>query len=214
MTKKHTPLFSLLLVTSILISGCATKPNTAPEDNIQVVTSEQRTKQLLKNKKWQLKGKIAFIQQTNETDKRESASIIWKVNEKKQTQELNLTSYLGINVLHLKSNQQQHLIKVDGKEYRGSNLSILIYSLTGLTLPTEALTFWLKGLPYRTDDKLQINEKTQLPKSMTSYYHNSLWQINYNDYRSFNGFKMATKFTIKKEGLLIKVVVKNWSFID
>ena len=52
--------------------------------------------------------------------KRESASLIWQVNEKQQTQELNLTSYLGINVLHLKSNKKQHLIKVDGKEYRGT----------------------------------------------------------------------------------------------
>jgi len=214
MTKKHTPLFSLLLATSIILSGCATKPNMAPEDNIQVITSEQRTKQLLKNKKWQLKGKIAFIQQVNETDKRESASITWKVNEKKQTQDLNLTSYLGINVLHLKSNQQQHLIKVDGKEYRGANLSNLIYSLTGLILPTEALTFWLKGLPYSIDDDLHVDEKTKLPKSMSSYYRNSIWQINYNNYRSFNGLKMATKFTIKKDGLLIKVAVKNWSFID
>tara|TARA_R110002167_G_scaffold1767_2_gene8534 strand:+ start:12382 stop:13038 length:657 start_codon:yes stop_codon:yes gene_type:complete len=207
-------LFSLLFIASILLSGCATQPKTASTDNIQVVTSEQRVKQLLKNKDWQLKGKIAFIQQTKETDKRESASIMWQVNENKHTQELNLTSFLGINVLHLKSNKKQHLIKVDGKEYRDADLSNLIYSLTGLTLPTEALTFWLKGLPYSTDDELQFDKKTQLPKSMSSYYHNAIWQISYNDYRRFNGINMATKLTIEKEDLLIKVAVKNWSFIN
>lgn len=214
MTTKNTSLLCLLLIPILILSGCATQPKTASEDNIQVVTSEQRAKQLLHNKKWQLKGKIAFIQQTRETDKRESASIIWQVNENKHTQELNLTSYLGINVLHLKSNKKQHLIKVDGKEYRGANLSNLIYSLTGLTLPTEALIFWLKGLPYSTDDKLQFDEKTQLPKNMSSYYHNTIWQINYKDYRRFNGINMATKLTIQKEGLLIKIAVKNWSFIN
>ncbi len=219
MTNKHTPLFNLFLnislVTSILLSGCATKPKISSEDNTQLVTLEQRSKKLLKSKKWQLKGKIAFIQQINDDkDKRESASIIWQVNEKKQTQELNLTSYLGINVLHLKSNQHEHLIKVDGKEYRGTNLSQLIYALTGLTLPTEALTFWLKGLPYNIDDELQLDEKTQLPESMSSYYRNSIWQINYKNYKDFNGIKMATKFTIKKDALLIKVAVKNWSFTN
>jgi len=201
-----------------MLSGCATRPSTPLKDNIQVVTSEQRAKQLLKKKKWQLKGKIAFIQQIKNNkgikDKRESASIIWQVNEKKQTQELNLTSYLGINVLHLKSNQNQHLIKVDGKEYRGTNLSQLIYSLTGLTLPTEALSFWLKGLPYKSDDKLQTDDKTQLPKRLSSYYHNALWQINYSNYQRFNGFEMATKFSIKKDDLLIKVAVKNWFFTN
>ena len=222
MTKNLTPssslLLNFLLMTSIMLSGCATKPSSPLKGNIQTVTSEQRAEQLLKNKKWRLKGKIAFIQQIQNdndiTDKRESASIIWQVNEKKQTQELNLTSYLGMNVLHLRSNKNQHLIKVEGKEYRGTNLSQLIYSLTGLTLPTEALTFWLKGLPYKTDDKLQIDEKTQLPKRLSSYFHNALWQINYSNYQRFNGIEMATKFTLKKENLLIKVAVNNWSFTD
>jgi len=214
MTKTYTSLFSLFIVASLILSGCATQPNKVLEDKTLAVTSEQRAEQLLKHEQWQLKGKIAFIQQIQETSKRESFSFIWRINEKEQTQELNFTSYLGINVLHLKSNQNQHLIKVDGKEYHGSNLAALIYSLTGLTLPTEALTFWLKGLPYKEDDELQLNESTQLPKSLTSYYHNSLWQIDYNNYKIYNGIKMATKFTIKKENLLIKVAVKNWSFIE
>ena len=202
----------------MLLSGCAIKPSAPLNDNIHIITSEQRTEQLLKNKKWQLKGKIAFIQliknDKSNKNKRESASITWQVNEKKQTQELNLTSYLGINVLHLKSNKNQHLIKVDGKEYRSANLSQLIYSLTGLTLPTEALAFWLKSLPYNTDDEIQIDEKTQLPKNLSSYYHNAFWKINYSNYQRFNGLEMATKFTFKKDDLLIKVAVKNWSFID
>jgi outer membrane lipoprotein LolB len=218
MTKHYFSLPSFFLVTSIILSGCATKPDSSLKNDNKIVTSEQRAEELLKNKKWQLKGKIAFIQEIKNNegieDKRESASIIWQVNENKQTQELNLTSYLGINVLQLKSNQDQHLIKVDGKEYRGTNLSQLIYSLTGLPLPTEALNFWLKGLPYKTDDVLKTDENTQLPKSMSSYYHNALWQINYSNYQRFDGFNMATKFIIKKENLLIKVAIKNWSLFD
>ncbi len=209
---------SLFLITSTVLSGCATKPNMALNNNTQTVTLEQRANHLLQNEKWQLKGKIAFIQQIKNNkgikDKRESASIIWQVNEKEKTQELNLTSFLGMNVLHLKSNQNHHLIKVDGKEYRGTNLSQLVYSLTGLTLPAKALTFWLKGLPYQTGDTLQLDEKTQLPKSLSSDYHHAQWQINYSNYQSFNGVAMATKFTIKKEDLLIKVAVNSWSFID
>jgi outer membrane lipoprotein LolB len=163
---------------------------------------------------WQLNGKIAFIQQLQNKSKRESASLIWQVNERQHTQELNLTSYLGINVLHLKSNNQKHLIKVDGKEYRGTHLSSLIYSLTGLTLPTQALNLWLKGLPYKADDKLQLNETTQLPTSISSYYNNELWQITYANYKYFNNINMATQFTIEKDNLLIKIAVKNWHFID
>lgn len=216
MTTKYTSysslLVSLLFIFSILLSGCATKPNTTSEQSILAVTSEQRAKQLKNKKKWQLQGKIAFIQQIKEKSKRESAAIIWQVNEKKQSQELNLTSYLGINVLHLKSNKKQHLIKVDSKEYRGTDLSRLIYTLTGLTLPTEALVFWVKGIKYNAYDELEIDKQTQLPISMSSEYHNATWKINYNNYQPFNGINMATQLTIEKENLLIKLAINNWVF--
>ncbi len=214
MLKLFPSLSSLLLLISVLLSGCATKPTAPSEDHSETTTTKQRTEQLLKKNAWRLNGKIAFIQQIQEQSKRESASLIWQVNEKQHTQELNLTSYLGINVLHLKSNKKQHLIKVDGKEYRGTDLSTLIYSLTGLILPTQALTYWLKGLPYKADDKLQVDAQTQLPSRISSYYNNELWQINYTHYKYFNNIKMATQFTIEKDDLLIKIAVKNWHFID
>jgi len=196
-----------------MITGCANKANLSSKAPIQTLIPEQRTAQLLKNKKWKLQGKIAFIEKvSNKKDKRESASISWQVNEESQHQTLNLSTYLGINVLHLESNKNQHVIKVDGKEYSDTNLAFLLYSLTGLTLPTYALTHWLKGLPYETSDKLKVDSKTQLPISISSYYNNSLWQIRYDNYQVFDGIEMATKFSIKKDNLLIKVAVKKWSF--
>lgn len=215
MFKSYPFLLSLFLLTSIMISGCASKTNLPSKDIPQIVTSKQRTAQLLENKKWQLRGKIAFIEKvTNKKDKRESASITWRANESKQTQKLNLTNYLGLNVLQLESDKNQHIIKVDGKEYYGTNLPQLIYSLTGLTLPTKALLFWLKGIPYKEDDKLTNDTGTQLPLSISSYYNNALWQINYSNYQTFEDIEMATKFTIKKDGLLIKLAINQWSFDD
>ncbi|MBL4940878.1 MAG: outer membrane lipoprotein LolB [Colwellia sp.] len=213
---KSFPLLALFLIFSVLLSGCASQ-SPQIKANMQTLTAEQRSAQLLKNKVWRIKGKIAFIQKVKENkgkDKRQSASINWEINETEQTQTLNLTSFLGINVLNLESNKNKHLIKVNGKEYRGTNLPLLIYSLTGLTLPTKALNYWLKGLPYNSNDEIKIDEKTQLPISISSYFHHSLWQINSSNYRSFHGIDMATKFTIKKDGLLIKIAVNSWSFSD
>lgn len=215
MTKTYSLLLTVFLITSVMISGCATKPDTDSNSkkNNPALTSKQRIKQLLAHNKWQLRGKIAFIQKIkNEKDKRESASMTWQVNEELQTQELNLTSYLGVNVFHLQSSLNQHLIEVDGKQYHGPNLPYLIYSLTGFPLPAKALTFWLKGLPYTEHDKIKIDNKTQLPLSLSSYDNNILWKIDYSNYQIFDGINMATKFSIKKDDLLIKIVIKHWSF--
>ncbi len=212
MTKHSYYLIILFTLLSTILSGCTTKPSNDSSILIIEQSAKHRTIQLTQVKQWHLRGKIAFIEQhKNKKNKRQSATIAWRVNEINRTQELNLTSYLGINVLHLASEHNHHLIKVDGKEYRANNLAQLVHSLTGLTLPTKALTFWLKGLPYQSTDEVKLSPTTQLPASLHSFSDNVQWQIDYNKYQIFDGVPMATQFTIKKDNLLIKIAIKKWS---
>ncbi len=211
MAKHSSFLFFLCTLFSTILSGCAIKQNHHSPTFIVHKSAEQRITQLAQINQWHLRGKIAFIEQRKDKkSKRESATIAWQINEINRTQELNLTSYLGINVLNLTSEKNQHLIKVHGKEYRGNNLAQLVYSLTGLTLPTHALSFWLKGLPYQSTDQVKVSSKTHLPVNLTSRFDNNQWQINYSKYKVFDGVQMATQFTIKKDGLLIKIAIKKW----
>lgn len=206
----NSPIFYILII-CILLTGCATKPISNTEKSIPITTLEQRAKQLKQITNWQLQGKIAFIHRTEDNTKRESASINWQVDEEHRFQILNLTSYLGINVLHLQSHGNLHEIKVDGKKYSDTNLSQLIYSLTGLTLPTEALAYWVKGVPFNANDNIEINDETQLPRSLHSEYQDINWTINYTHYQPFFGIYMATQFTVENDDLLIKISVKDWS---
>ena len=215
MAKYSSYLFFLLTLSSVILTGCATKPTDDSSTLIVQQSAIERARQLTQIDQWHLRGKIAFIEQIkDQKSKRESATIAWRVNEKNKTQELNLTSYLGINVLHLASEHNNHLIKVNGKEYKSNNLAQLVYSLTGLTLPTNALNFWLKGLPYQSTDQVTLSPKTQLPVSITSLFDNIEWHIDYSKYQVFDGVQMATQFTIKKDGLLIKIAIKKWSLTN
>jgi outer membrane lipoprotein LolB len=215
MTKHSLYFFLLFIFSSATLPGCATKPTNDSSTLIVQQSAMQRAAKLTQIDQWHIRGKIAFIEQINDQkSKRDSATIAWRVNEKNQTQELNLTSYLGINVLHLASEHNQHLIKVNGKEYRANNLAQLVYSLTGLTLPTKALTFWLKGLPYQSNDQITLSAETQLPVTLTSLFENIEWHIGYSKYQVFDGVKMATQFTIRKDGLLIKIAIKKWSLTN
>ena len=119
-----------------LISGCTTihKPDEAAVGLTQ--NAGERLNQLAQLKSWTIQGKIAFLQQ----DKRERASLNWQYQEEPLNQRLNLTTYLGINVLHLESKNNWHIVEVDGQEYQSDDLEYLILSLTGLTLPAQALT--------------------------------------------------------------------------
>jgi outer membrane lipoprotein LolB len=199
---------SLLLCSlfAILLSGCSSVPHTEHQALIKE-SAAQRTNKLKQLQHWKVQGKIAFIS----ADSRDSASLMWQVNETLDTQELSLTTYLGINVLQLDSKNGHHKIQVDGKTYQGTNLEALIQSLTPLALPAQALTFWLKGLPYQEHDNITYQEATLLPQALSSYYNNELWQVSYSNYQQVGDYSLAKKFTIKKDNLLIKISINEWS---
>jgi len=197
---------SLLL---LWLSGCAVQ-QPVPSDISLTQEISERNQQLSALNNWKINGRIAFIQ----ADKRESASLNWQYQqdgENNTRQRLDLTAPLGINVLHLESENNRHILEVDGEKYHSDDLNGLIYSLTGLTLPTEALTYWLKGLAYLPQDKLSYDSMTQLPRTLTSLYNNRLWSVEYQNYQVINQHRLATRFSITQADLNIKIHVKKWT---
>ncbi len=191
----------------IFLSGCALNKATTSIDTTLKQSPTQRNVQLSKLNDWQIKGKIGFLQ----GKKRESVSLNWQVQGLENKQRLNLTTYLGINVLKLSSENGQHIIEINGKTYQSENLDHLIYSLTGFTFPTKALSFWLKGLAFQPQDKLIYDRVTQLPIELFSQYDGHSWKIRYSNYKQFDQYMLATKFTIIQADLTIKISVYNWS---
>jgi outer membrane lipoprotein LolB len=200
--KLITVLISIILtLTSCSVTNSKKKPVLIQQ------TQNERILALTGLSVWQIKGKIAFLK----SGSRNSANLVWKVDNDQNNQQLNLTSYLGINVLKLVSNEGVHTLTVDGNTYQSNDLANLIYSLTGLTLPTEALHFWLKGLAYQQDDLLTYNDITGLPDTLSSQYQAQKWKIAYQGYQQVEQFSLPTQITINQGNLVIKIVIKTWS---
>ena len=200
-------LINCVFLCAIFLNGCASNKAITSIENAPRQSPAERNQQLSMLNNWQIKGKIGFLQ----GKKRESASLNWQVKALEKKQLLNLTTYLGINVLQLSSKNGQHNINVDGKSYQSEDLDHLIYSLTGLTLPTEALSFWLKGLAFHPQDKLIYDQITQLPLELESQYDGHSWKVKYSNYKRFDQYVLATKFTIRQADLTIKIRVYNWT---
>jgi outer membrane lipoprotein LolB len=197
---------STLLCSFIVLYGCASKKVIEGYPQVTNQSKELRIAQVKKINQWKINGKIAFLQDK----KRESASLFWQFNQDEQKQTLKLTTYLGINVLSLTSEQGLHSVEVDGETYQGSNLEQLIYSLTEITLPTQALHFWLKGLEFSSDDQIKYDDITGLPKKLTSFHHGQNWQVNYGKYQQVNDVILAHQFSIKQNNLTIKITINKW----
>ena len=202
MTKKLSTLFCTLFI----LYGCASNKNIEQSQPVEYQSKETRIENVRKIQQWQINGKIAFIQE----NKRESASLFWQYDKSEETQTLKLTTYLGINVLSLTSDEGSHVIEIEGENYQSENLDHLIYSLTGLTLPTEALHYWLKGLTYSDLDHIIYDDISELPVKLTSFYQGNTWQISYKKYQPVNNVNLAHQFSIKQNNLTIKIILNQW----
>jgi outer membrane lipoprotein LolB len=195
-----------LLGLIFLLYGCASHKSIEQSQPSLHMTKEARLEKLQRIQQWQIKGKIAFLQK----NKRESASLFWQYNQHTAQQTLNLTTYLGINVLTLNTDNGNHRVEIDGESYQSDNLEQLIYSLTGLILPTKALHYWLKGQVYSAADTISYDKKSQLPNKLTSYYQGNTWQISYKKYQLVDDVTLAHQITIKQNDLTIKIVINQW----
>jgi outer membrane lipoprotein LolB len=189
----------------LLLSGCSSQVNTSPEANYSLDT-EQRNETLAQIKQWKIDGKIAFLQQKN----RESANMQWQVDQEKNSQSLNMTTYLGINVLTLKQTDDHSSIEVDGEVHHSEDLDLLIWNLTGFPLPTQALHSWIKGLPYSTNDRLTLDDNN-LPRTIVSDYDGLTWQVYYQAYQGVDEHMLPKKITIKQNDLTIKISINHWT---
>ncbi len=195
-------LMGLIMCLTLMLGGCAQLGSFGKQQNYD--PSSDRTELLSSINDWQIKGQIAFIQPS----KREKASIFWQHGEDNQS--LNLTTYLGINVMSLESINGSHQLTIDGKDYQTRNLDQLIWQLTGLTFPSDALTHWIKAVPYSDSDEISLSTESQLPATITSYYNNQQWRVQYSRYKEFQGVQLPTSILIKQQGLTIKLAIRQW----
>ncbi|NMP33307.1 outer membrane lipoprotein LolB [Thalassotalea sp. M1531] len=200
---KHSFKTQLSTLILLLLQGCTQLPDSQAPQKVNVTN---RAKIVNGMESWQIKGQIAFLQQ----NKRQKASLNW--HKKYNNQTLNLTTYLGINVLNLETTDGIHTLEVDGKTYHSDDLDRLIWQLTGLLFPSQALPYWIKGVPFSPQDQIKLDQNTALPKQLTSYYNNRQWQIQYKNYKQFKGIDLPTSLTVQQDGFTIKLAIRHWQF--
>ncbi|MBB6544137.1 lipoprotein insertase outer membrane protein LolB [Thalassotalea piscium] len=197
---------TILLLLLLLVVSCSTKPTFDHQSLPTNYSPENRLLFLTAIKNWQISGKIAFI----EGKEKKSATLFWQNNPKSQSEQLNLTTYLGINVLDVSFNGDIYTIRVEDKIYRHSDIDYILQSLSGYYLPSQALKQWIKALPFNSDDDIVYHKDTQLPVSINSYYDNKVWKILYSEYTRVNGIPLPKRLTIKQNNLTIKLIINQW----
>lgn len=206
MNKLTLALITFITCSATLLSGCGSLTKNQHQQITEHQSIQERTTKLQALSQWKINGKLAIIN----PEERHSLTLNWHFQGDKNHQKLNLTTLLGIQVFNLESVSGMHVIEVDGERYQSTDLNELLASLTGLTLPTQALTYWLKGIPYLGNDKITYSQETSLPQSLLSQYNEKQWLIKYRGYQQVEQFQLASNFTITQQENTIKIKVHQW----
>ncbi|GLS82975.1 lipoprotein insertase outer membrane protein LolB [Paraferrimonas haliotis] len=191
MTKLTFPKISGVILLLFWLSGCASSPQTYQVSDSQTVDD------------WQLNGRIGVV-----TPERKFSGTVFWLHQPPQ-QRLTINTVLGISVLQLSADKQGATLLVDGNTYQDRNAEQLIASVTGLPLPLQALSSWLKGIPTPAD-KVVDSDSEGRPKTMTRQVENQQWTAHYRSWQSQSGATIPRLIEVKSDSITIKLQINQW----
>lgn len=188
----------MLLV--LLLSACAGQ---APRPHVTESSWEEHRDRLQTLTHWDATGKLAL--RTSELS--ESASLEWRQRGPGST--LQLSGPLGVNATTVHSDGASLVIR-QGEESHILDLSdpLEFERRTGWDLPLQALPHWLRGLP-APDLAVQYLEVGEDPTLLQTLQQDD-WEVRYEQYATFDLFRLPTRLTIQRSTTTVRVIIRNW----
>lgn len=192
--------FALLF--AIILSGCSTVPEVAPErsesQKQQLWSQYQEQRQKLVN--WSLEGRMGLRVPGDSG----SLSVEWLQKDSAYT--IYLDGPLGQSIARIEGNESGVLLEASGKRHSGQNPEQLLYQLTGWDLPVSSLRYWVLGLPVPSyDAKVQLNNDGQ-----ASLISQLGWTVEYVKYKEVPEGVMPFRMKVSQGDIQVTLVVSRW----
>ncbi|GGD63583.1 hypothetical protein GCM10011357_18600 [Lacimicrobium alkaliphilum] len=150
-------------------------------------------------REWQIRGKLAF---RSEKDKF-SANLNWRQQNKNF--HLNLSTFLGTNILLLEKQQGKVELHYDDNLYHHINATELLYELLGWSIPVESISRWVKGQASH-EANAEFSDNGLISKLQTA----DGWVVSYSDYRLTEAVLLPHQINFQAGPNTIRIRVDAW----
>jgi len=150
---------------------------------------------------WELSGAIA----ARNKKRGWTASLNWLQQGPNQYQ-IRLFGPLGGGTVIIEKHGSVITYRDGPKRISSNNADALLQKETGVRLPVKDLYFWVRGLP--APGSIQ-SERRDAHHYLISF-RQSGYTIDYTAYTSAGGMILPSKIRLQGNGVLIKLVIKNW----
>ncbi|WP_407332458.1 lipoprotein insertase outer membrane protein LolB [Enterovibrio sp. 27052020O] len=185
----------------LALSGCSSVP--APSTEWQ---THQDTLTEIKN--FTAKGKVALIS----PEQRVSANFLWQ--QKDDELSLRLTNFLGTTLFTLDATPNMAiLVDNEGQRYVGRDAASLLQKLTGIALPVDDMTQWIKGLPTEQNDfTLGADNRLAFLSENKADTNQPGWQLEYSAYDANTNSLLPAKIKMNQNVQKVNLVISEWIY--
>lgn len=187
------------LVWVLLIGGCALQPPVRQTADVAVHTAY--LKQLASIQTFHLQGRLAV----NAEGKGYSGSMSWQHQTNNDT--IDVFSPLGSKIAHIeKTDVQVTLTNAKGERVSAQDAESLTEKTLGWRLPLRGLSDWALGRPTQAP----ITQQQWDASGKLTLLEQQGWKIEYLDYQNQLTLPLPQKITLRRENILLKLVVEEW----
>ncbi|USD64643.1 lipoprotein insertase outer membrane protein LolB [Vibrio sp. SCSIO 43136] len=199
--KKRSPLRLIaILLTLFIFAGCSSLP---PEPDHGVEWKLHQT-QVQAITRYTLQGKMAYIS----PDERQSLNLYWKQTPAKS--DLRLSTFLGQTALNMDFTPMHAKVEVhDGRTFEHPDINLLIKRLSGMSIPVQELTEWVKGVPAGTYD-YQVSELNTLSE-LNTVVSGQPWTLQFERYQQVDDLLLPARITMISGDQTIKLSISKWT---
>lgn len=178
-----------------------TGTNTSTSTN-KVIPVEQRKERTNTISSWEIRGAMAAKNKA----KGWSASMNWVQNGANSYQ-IRLMGPLGSGTVLISKKGSTITFQDGRKRVTSTNADELLLKQTGIRLPVSNLYYWVRGLPAPGGAGAEQHDQS----NHLVHLQQSGYSINFGNYTSVKGVDLPGMVRLEGNGVMVKVIIKNWS---
>lgn len=173
------PLHTTLLLLALLITGCATQPDT-----------------YISEPDWEISGKIGI------REPQHSTSLLFNWQQQQDRYVIHLLNSLGQIQLTL-TGDSKHAIATspDGKIRRAATPETLLHDMTGWSFPVSASRWWLQGQPGNSINTV-YDAQNRLTRLSAGH-----WQVSLDRYRETGDNELPYRLQLQHDSDTLKITL-------
>lgn len=190
-----------------ILTACTTinNPPTVPAPSSSSIPKQTQTTKPVSSatslSSWELSGAIA----AKNSKKGWTASINW-LQQGANHYQIRLFGPLGGGTVIIEKKGAIISYRDGSKRITSNNASQLLQKQTGTQLPVANLYYWVRGIPAPS----AVSATHYDNQHHLISFHQAGFEVDYPAFTMVNGMNLPSKIRLEGQGVLIKLVIKQW----